>query len=46
MDGRLIWVIEKNYAPLRHGVVDGGSEAPGEILARQAEAFRRACLNR
>ncbi|MDZ4799007.1 MAG: hypothetical protein SGI92_12650 [Bryobacteraceae bacterium] len=45
LDGRLIWVIEKDCAPVRHGVVDRGS-ATGGVLARQAEAFRKACLNR
>jgi hypothetical protein len=41
--GKLVWILEKNYAPLRHGIVDATTDG---LLARQAEVFRNACLNR
>jgi hypothetical protein len=37
-DGKLIWILEKNYAPLRFGVVDAACEG---LLMRQAEAFKQ-----
>ncbi len=41
--GRLVWILEKQYAPLRHGTVDTTTTG---LLATQAEVFRKACLNR
>src|SRR4051812_21488993 len=40
--GRLLWILEKDYQPLRHGCDSDGSA--GDIVACQAQAFRSACL--
>lgn len=41
--GQLLWILEKDYHPLRHGIAESGTPTP--ILARQAEVFRTTCLN-
>lgn len=39
--GRLVWILEKDFAPLRHGFLDEG--CPDERIARQSQAFTRTC---
>jgi hypothetical protein len=41
--GKLLWILEKEYQPLRHGVADDSNLST--ILARQIYAFRTTCLN-
>ncbi len=40
-EGRLIWILEKDHAPLKHGVIEianlGG--APNERITAQAEVY-------
>ena len=40
-DGRLIYILEKDHAPVEHGEIDGASD-PREPLAAQARAFLEA----
>lgn len=40
-EGRLIWILEKNYGPLQFGFCDQGT--PGPLILRQAEAFTKSC---
>lgn len=36
---RLVYILEKDYAPLEHGEADASLLLPDEILAAQARAF-------
>ena len=40
-DGRLIYIIEKDHAPLEHGEIDAATD-PREPLASLARAFRES----
>jgi hypothetical protein len=41
---RTIWVLERDYAPVRHGSFD--EPFPSALLERQAQAFARECLKK
>ena len=36
---RLVYILEKDHAPLEYGVIEAAREAPGPVLAAQARAF-------
>lgn len=36
---RLVCILERNYAPLRHCVLDSPADAAHDTIARQAEVF-------
>ena len=40
-DGRLIYIFEKDHAPLEHGVIDAATD-PREPLASLARAFKES----
>jgi hypothetical protein len=42
--GTLLYVLERDYSPVAHGVCDAGMPAPE--IAQQAAMFARTCLNK
>ena len=41
---RRVWILERDYAPVRHGSFD--APFPSPLLERQAAAFTRECLSK
>jgi hypothetical protein len=41
---RIVWVLEREYAPVQHGSSEG--PFPSALLERQVQAFQRECLKR
>ena len=42
--GALLYILERDYSPVAHGVCDAGTPAPE--IAQQAAMFARTCLNK